>query len=171
MPARPGRPLIALTMGDLNGIGPEIALKAALSRRVRAACTPVLVGSRAVFEQTAARGRTATEFRSVASAAECANGRALPLIDVPGRGRAVRPAGAPSAAAGTLAALSIATAVRLCLTGEVQALVTAPLSKEAFRKAGYPFPGQTEFLARLCRQPSYAMMLVAGRFRVGLATI
>jgi 4-hydroxythreonine-4-phosphate dehydrogenase len=131
----------------------------------------LLIGARDVFAQAATAGRRDVEFREIASVAECGNGTAIPLLSVPGGRRSGRPRGTPTAAAGRLAARSIALAVKLCLTGELDAFVTAPLSKQSFRKAGYGVPGQTEFVAQLCRRTTYAMMLVAGRFRVGLATI
>lgn len=168
---RPARPIIAITMGDFNGIGPEIAVLAACSRRVRKVCTPVLIGRTAVFERAAATTGGSTAFREISAPAGCTNSRSVPVLSVPGERRAERLTRRPAAAAGVLAARSIALAVRLSLAGEIEGFVTAPLSKQSFRLAGSTVPGQTEYIARLCRRPSYAMMLVAGKFRVGLATI
>jgi 4-hydroxythreonine-4-phosphate dehydrogenase len=63
------------------------------------------------------------------------------------------------------------TAVQAARAGIVQAVVTAPVSKHALHRAGFPYPGQTEFLQTLTGSPRVAMILAAGGFRVGLATI
>ena len=160
-------PLVAITMGDPAGIGPEIALKALADERVQRACRPLLVGSAEVFSDAA---------RIVGSAA-----RIVPFSD-PGaaqwgarfvnvaESKAAPPAelrrGEVSAAAGAAGYHAIARAVQLALAGTAAATVTGPIHKEALNLAGYRFAGQTEIYARLTGTRDYAMLLMAGALRV-----
>ncbi len=150
------RPRIAVTLGDPNGIGPEVALKCLAEPSVQAQCDAVLVGDRAVLELHAHRlGLDALP---------------VPLHQVAAdEGYAVR-FGEVSAQAGALSMRSIARAVELCLSGEVDAMATAPISKEAIGLAGYDEPGHTEYLARLTGTSDYLMTMVAGPLRVGVVT-
>jgi len=75
------------------------------------------------------------------------------------------------AGAGRLAMESVARACDLCLSGGADAMVTAPISREAVKLGGYEFPGHTEFLAERTRVGRFAMMLVSGSLRVALLTI
>jgi len=79
--------------------------------------------------------------------------------------------GSPTAAGGAASYAYIRRAVEIVLKGEAHALVTAPISKEAFKMAGIPYPGHTEMLAALTGTNRYAMMLCGGPLRVVLVTI
>ena len=153
------KPVIAITVGDCNGIGPEVTLKAIGSAGVRRICTPLLVGPAEVFEKVA---------RSL-------NIRVRFLVAEPPREKKVSPLrfspGTLAADAGAAAGAAIREGVRLVLAGDAGALVTAPVSKHALHLAGINAPGQTEILQRLTGARSVAMMLVSGALRVGLATI
>jgi len=80
------------------------------------------------------------------------------------------PLGKVSAEAGRAAALWVEEGARRCLSGELAALITAPLNKEGFHAAGYDFPGHTEFLAKLTHTRKFAMMMVGGGLHVALVT-
>jgi len=79
--------------------------------------------------------------------------------------------GTPTKLSGRNAGVAIERAVELCLQQKVQAMVTAPSSKEALNLAGFNFPGQTEMIALLSHSQRVAMMLIGGTMRVGLVTI
>ena len=81
------------------------------------------------------------------------------------------PLGQVSAKAGRAAAKWVVEGTQRCLSGELAALVTAPLNKEGLHAAGYDFPGHTELLAKLTRTKKFAMMMVGGGMRVALVTI
>ena len=149
-------PVIAITIGDVAGIGPEVAIKAALDARVRAACQPLLVGPKDLWQQ-AARGCR----RSI---------RQLPLHDIYCDSFDIHP-GTVTAQTGRIAAQSIAAAAVMALDFQAAALATAPISKWALRLAGYKQCGHTELLAELCRVDSVAMMFVSDRIKTTLATI
>ena len=141
------RPTLLLTLGDPNGIGPEVVLKAARLAADRARL--VAVGSASVVRaQAEALGLGAVV--EVTSVVETVPEGALAVLD-PAPGRASEYAwGETSAAGGRQALQAIERAVALCLAGEADGLVTAPISKEATSAAGSPFPGHTEMLQSLC---------------------
>jgi 4-hydroxythreonine-4-phosphate dehydrogenase len=151
---------ICITMGDPAGIGPEIILKA-VAALADAPDAPrlVIAGSRSVFDE-AARSlglRPLERFAQVS------------LIEV-GAPAAPIALGATSAEAGRLAYLAVAAAVRATQAGEVDAIVTAPLSKEGLHLAGQPYPGHTELLADLTGTKGPVMMLAHENFRVSHVT-
>jgi len=152
------KPVIAFTVGDINGIGPEIILRAASSRRVTSACRPLLIGPWPAYEYYA------RSFRTVPSP--------LLVSEPPDRLSArPRPGSKDLASSGHIAAAALRHAVRLALAGTAAAVVTGPVSKAAFARARLPFPGQTEYLKYLTGAHSVAMMLVSPFLRIGLATI
>lgn len=163
------KPFIALTIGDFNGVGPEITLKAALHPTIKKICNPVLVGPRSVFEHTAKQCKL--KLTLAPAAVLQGHQKNLSLIDVgDGIGADIQ-YGSITKTAGRTTGVALERAVELCLQGKVTALVTAPASKEALSLAGYHFPGQTEMIALLSQSQRVAMMLVSTGLRVGLVTI
>jgi 4-hydroxythreonine-4-phosphate dehydrogenase len=158
------KPRVAITIGDPNGVGAEVALKSLPA--VRRYVTPVLVGPEAAWSEWARR------LKLPDPAAATGRGRqAVDIIDpLPGTRVRIRP-GSLDRASGSIAARALETAVWLAEGGTVDAVVTAPVSKRALHLAGYDVPGQTEFLQGLTGAPLVGMMLVHKSFRVGLVTI
>jgi len=152
-----GRPVLAITVGDPAGIGPEIVAKALGDDRLAGA-------ELRVFSEP-------TMFRDACGRAgvEPAPGQlvALDTGPVPADFRV----GAPSAYGGRVAAAAVEAAVRAVRAGSADAVVTAPLSKVSLARAGVPHPGHTEYLQELAGAPSVAMMFVAGSLHLTLATI
>ena len=149
---------VAVTLGDPNGIGPEVVLKALADEAVRARVRPVLVGEAAAVEAWADRLGLPADGLAVDDIGD-------------GDGDVRLMPGETTAAGGALAMAAVARGCDLCLAGDADALVTAPISKEAIQKAGYRFPGHTEFLAERTGADRYAMMLASGGLRVALVTI
>lgn len=164
------RPLIAITVGDFNGIGPEVVLKSITSRSVRRRCTPLLVGPATVFTHYARL--LGIPFRAEEWKGERkAPARGTWIVESSAvEPEAIRP-GTLSYAAGHASTAAIASAAQLALGGFVDAMVTAPVSKQAMHLAGATTPGQTEMLQHLSGSHEVAMMLVAPKLRVGLVTI
>jgi 4-hydroxythreonine-4-phosphate dehydrogenase len=150
---------LAVTMGDPSGIGPEIIVKAVrhLGDELRAdAFELAIVGSADALAQAA---------RQLGMDPEADAGGRLRIVDVgPVPGDIVT--GEVSAAGGEWAYRAVVRAVTLCLDGEMDGIVTAPLSKEALHLSGHPFPGHTELLAHLTGQRDSVMMLAHGPMRV-----
>jgi 4-hydroxythreonine-4-phosphate dehydrogenase len=158
---------MALTLGDPAGVGPEIVLKAALDPETFRLCRPLAVGPAAVAAQQARDLGLAVEVQPVnsVSAASFLTGH-LSVLDTgelaPGDYRW----GELSAVAGRAGVAAVERAARLAMDREVDAVVTAPLNKEAMRLAGVTYPGHTEILGAITGSPSVAMLLVSETLRV-----
>ena len=162
------RPLVAVTMGDPNGVGPEIAVAAAIRPEVRRAARCVLVG-RTVDAEAAARilGVEAGFFEMHPDAEWRVDGTAVCIRPIDESAGAWPPEyGAITAKAGKAALASVEEAVHLALSGKADAVVTAPLCKESIHLAGSRHPGHTELLASLSGAGEVRMMLVLGGLRV-----
>ena len=151
-----GPPVVGITLGDPRGIGPEVVAGALAAGAGAGRAHFVLIGPEG-------------------------------LVPVSGGGRADLDAvenegigtwhGGGRAEAGALAAAAIERGIELAMRGEIDGLVTAPISKEAMSAAGYPFPGHTEFLRDRTGVPDVTMVMAAeqtplgGPLRLALATV
>ncbi len=161
------KPLVALTMGDPAGVGPEVALKAALLPGVRRVCIPVLVGDASAFKRAARASGLEVKLRILKGGPQGAGaGPEINVLDLDNLEEGSWSFGKSTSLTGRAAAQAIERAVELALSGGVVALVTAPISKEALQQAGYIYPGHTEFLAHLVGGADPVMTLICGRFRV-----
>lgn len=147
---------IAITMGDPAGIGPEIILKA-FHAGTPADYEPIVYGDRAWMAQTAQQLKLPLPV---------ANGRILPVQQATAADLSGVQWGELSPQAGKAAAECVIAAAQAALRGDVDAVVTAPLNKEAMAMGGYPYPGHTELLAEVTQTPRYGMMLLSGNLRV-----
>ncbi|MHA3024661.1 4-hydroxythreonine-4-phosphate dehydrogenase PdxA [Mycobacterium sp. BMJ-28] len=161
-----GHPVVAVTMGDGAGIGPEVIVPALLDEATQAFCNPVVIGDAKRLTQAAAILGIAVDIVTVptVAAAEQVPGR-INVIDLD-----LLPADLPwgrlSAVAGHAAYEYIRVASELAVRGEVQAICTAPLNKEALHAAGHIFPGHTELLAHLTGTEEVSMMLSTPKLKV-----
>jgi 4-hydroxythreonine-4-phosphate dehydrogenase len=163
------KPTVAITIGDFNGIGPEIALKAAAHAAIRRVCIPVLIGPLNVWNHARANFKIRPKIEKVVFPWN--NPSIIGVADVGDGIWADVDYGKTTKSAGKSAGVAIEKAVELCKGNKADAMVTGPVSKEALNMAGYSFPGQTEMIAMLSRSQKVAMMLVADRMRIGLVTI
>jgi 4-hydroxythreonine-4-phosphate dehydrogenase len=161
-------PLVAVTMGDAGGIGPEIALRALSMKSVRKACRVVVVGDLAYLKSLARDLHIPVNLRGTADLSRIAR-ETVSVFDI-ARLSEVPPVGRPSVAGGRAAGKAIEGAVGLALSGKIQGITTAPVSKESLAMAGYGMVGHTEILADLTETRHYAMMIVNDRLRVVFAT-
>ena len=163
------RPLIGVTMGDPGGIGPEIAVKALAGGCVREQCRPLVVGCPAAISAAADRVGAPTAMHVIDAVSKARHEEGV--IDVlPSQEAALGEwaLGRPTAAGGAAAFAAVRTATDLALAGDIDAMVTGPISKEALHMAGHRLPGHTEILAHLTGVDAdqVAMMLVEGDVRV-----
>ena len=149
-----GRPRLVLTMGDPAGVGPEIALKTIADTSITCDCDLTIAADPAVLEHWARR-------LSVPLPAS--------VLDIGVSAGAVD-AGRPTDDGARAAVASIEAGARLCMSGEADAMVTAPVSKAAIAATGVTFPGHTEFLAGLTGAAGFVMTFVQGERRVALTT-
>ena len=159
-------PTVAVTMGDGAGVGPEICIAACLDPSVLAVAAPVVIGDADRLRQAAEVLGTAVEIRRIDSPAQAEH--------VPGVINVIDldllpddlPWGELSPVAGDAAFRYIERAAQLAMSGEVQAICTAPLNKEALHSAGHKYPGHTEMLASLTGTEEVSMMLSSPKLRV-----
>lgn len=159
-------PTIGITMGDASGVGPEVIMKSIGHGEVFDSCHPLVIGDAGRLREAgsivganltinAIQHRSQAEFRP--GIVDCVD---LGLI----------PEGLPwgvlSAIAGDAAYRYIVRAVDLAKNGEIDAICTAPLNKEALHAAGHIYPGHTELLAELTSTPEVSMMLSSPKLRV-----
>lgn len=163
------KPAIAITIGDFNGIGPEVALRAASDAGIRKICQPILVGPLDIFRHAAPLIRSRLKLEKTTLPPR--PGNILGVVDIGDGIAADVTYGAPTKASGRSAGMAIERAVELCVNGKTEAMVTAPASKEALHLAGYNFPGQTEMVTLFSRSQKVIMMLVSKHLRVGLVTV
>ncbi len=165
------KPIVGITMGDAAGIGPEIIVKALIDAAVYDTCNPIVIGDAKILEQAGAFAGIKTAVRSLSApdGAEYRPGTidCLDLDLLPADMRL----GEVSAAAGDAAFRFVEKAVYLAKAGQIDAVCTAPLNKEALNKAGHAYPGHTEILAELTCTSDFAMMFSSPRLNVILVTI
>jgi len=167
------QPLIAITMGDPCSVGPEIIIKALSQPDCATPYTPLVVGDRGALERGLRVCNVPYGIVEVAAPEEARYlpERTLALLPLSRlEGDDLR-YGRPTVASGEAVYRYICTAARLCLSGQVAAMVTAPINKEAMNRAGHDFHGHTELLAQLCGVDDYVMMLAGDLLRVSLVTI
>ena len=157
-------PILAITMGDGAGIGPEIVVKALSQAKVRELCRPLVIGDVMTLSRSLqfVPGNVHPRIVPVTKPADVDwhDVTAIPVLQ-PGDALAgVRP-GQLSAAAGRGAVEYVLAACELAKRGAVAGIVTAPLNKEAMRLAGYPHPGHTELLAEQFGVKHYSLVLSA----------
>jgi 4-hydroxythreonine-4-phosphate dehydrogenase len=152
-----GLPVIGITAGDPAGIGPEITLKALMSSEFPGGCIPLVIGDSAVLGR--ARGYTGldAELNRMTSASGALPGR-VNVLDMGLMSAGGYETGKVQASCGKAAYEYILKAVDLALRGDIAAVVTNPINKEAFRKAGIGFPGHTELLAWRTGVKEFSMM-------------
>jgi 4-hydroxythreonine-4-phosphate dehydrogenase len=162
------RPVIAMTMGDAAGIGPEVIMKSLAHDDVYDLCRPLVIGDalrlqkagRIVGTKLVVRSLTPDQIEDAlykAGTVDCIDLKLIP-DDLPW--------GKLSAIAGDAAFRYMEIAAKLAISGKIQAICTAPLNKEALRAGGHKFPGHTEMLAALTGTPEVSMMLSTPKMRV-----
>jgi len=161
------RPILGITMGDPSGAGPEIVTKAWADPKMHAIARMVAIGDAATLAQAFRITGAPGTVRAISSVSEARfEPGTLDVIDLHDVDLAQLQFAKVQAMAGKAAYDAVEKGVRLALAGEIDALVTSALNKEALNLAGYHYAGHTEILADLTGTKSVTMMLTAGDFRV-----
>jgi 4-hydroxythreonine-4-phosphate dehydrogenase len=157
-------PRLALTIGDVAGIGPEITAKSLLGHDdLREKCIPIVIGDEAAMRRGVANvGGDPDKVRVISSVAEATNAPGTIELLQTGPSLEGVELGALSAEAGDGSYRFVVEACRLAREGEVDGIVTAPLNKAAMHAAGHNFPGHTELLAHEFGVKNYSLVLSAG---------
>lgn len=166
---RSEKPRIGITIGDLNGIGPEVIIKALADQRLLNAVTPVIYGSPRVlsfykkllniedfnYNIVKAPGQFAAKSVNVISCWE-------DVIEInPGK---------PSKESGRASFIAIKQACADAKEGIIDALVTAPIDKSSIHSDAFPFKGHTEFLGEFFEAKSHTMCMISEKLKVALVT-
>lgn len=163
------KPRIGITLGDMNGIGPEVIMKALADNRITAMATPVIYGSAKVisfykkllnieefnYSQVKTRGQFAFKSINVVNVWEDA------LEVAPGK---------PSKESGRASFLALRQACEEMRDGVIDALVTAPIDKNAMHHDEFPFKGHTGYLTQFFGSGDSLMFMVSDNLRVGVVT-
>lgn len=162
------RPLIAVTMGDPAGIGPEVCVKALCTPEVLRTARCVVIGDKKIMQKYRPSG---VEINSVQSIKEAGFIRGkIDVLDLANVQVPKLKIGAVSSQAGRASIEYLKKAVELVKAGEIDAIATAPINKTAIHKAGFRFQGHTEFFAKETNTKDYAMMFVSDNLWVILVT-
>ncbi|HXF04802.1 MAG TPA: 4-hydroxythreonine-4-phosphate dehydrogenase PdxA [Blastocatellia bacterium] len=165
------RPAIGITMGDAAGIGPEIILKALSDTTVYEHCRPCVIGDARILERAETIVRTGGRVRRIRDLSQASfEAGIVDCLDLDLLTNDL-PFGRVCAAAGEAAFQYLKCAVELARTRQIDAIVTAPVNKEALHAAGHRYPGQTEILATLTGTTNYALMMAAPTLKVILVTL
>lgn len=162
------RPIIAMTMGDASGVGPEVVMKSLAHAELYERCRPLVIGDaerlRAAGKITGGdlkvNGFGVAELQKASyrpGTVDCVDLKLIPK-DMPW--------GKISAVAGDAAFRYMEVAAELAMSGKVGAICTAPLNKEALHAGGHKYPGHTEMLAALTGTQEVSMMLTTPKMRV-----
>jgi 4-hydroxythreonine-4-phosphate dehydrogenase len=160
---------VGITIGDVNGIGPEIILKALKDKRILSSLTPIIYGAKnALVHYSEKLGINEIEFLAAKDASE-AKSDEVNVIDVLSTEVKVEE-GKESVEAGKLAVCALEAAARDIATGLIDVIVTAPISKSVCQKAGFNFPGHTEYFSSLSNGAEALMVLCSTTMKIALVT-
>ena len=160
------KPVIGITMGDAAGVGPEIIVKSLSHATIYEICNPIVIGDFKHLERAVQLTESKAELHRISNVREskfqygiinCFDVDLLPY-DLP--------IGVVSPEAGNAAFQFLKTAISIAQKGDIQAICTAPLNKEAMQKGGHMYPGHTEILADLTGTKDYSMMLSSPHLKV-----
>ncbi len=160
-------PLLAITMGDPAGIGPEIAAKTFARKAIYKLCKPLLIGHTASMQ--AALKYTGLKL-NLNTNSNISEARFMPgtidILEMETLHAKVIEPGKISVPAGDIAFQAVRTAIELAMCKKVDGTVTGPIHKKALNQAGHHFSGHTEIYAHYTNTKKYAMLLVDENIRV-----
>ncbi|HIL34423.1 MAG: 4-hydroxythreonine-4-phosphate dehydrogenase PdxA [Nitrospira sp.] len=167
------KPIIAITMGDPCGIGPEVIVKGLLDKKIYDTCRPFVIGNADWMMQAASHFAPSLD---VCSIKDLKDGRfEAGMLDILDLAQELGPFpfqyGNPHPAAASMALSAIILAARMALRSEIDGIATGPIHKEQMQRIGFSFPGHTEFFADMAKTDAFGMMMVGGGLRILLTTI
>ncbi len=164
------KPLIAITMGDPAGVGPELCLRLLQAREMHAQCVPVVLGDAALLARVALA--TGLPFNAPVVAESGWEQVSQPCVmHCPGLDAAAVVPGQLAASCGAAAYLYVQRAIAAALAGHVAAVTTGPLNKEALHLAGHHFPGHTEIFAQAMQAERSCMMQYSEAITCSFVTV
>jgi len=160
------KPLLAVTIGDPSGIGPEVVAKALQDRSMYEIMRPVMLGTVGVMENALKAIKSSDKVVGVSSAAEAKCEPGTIEVISPGEWEGTDfPIGKHDAGSGSASHLWVEEAAKMCMAGDVEGMVTAPVNKESWYMGGSKDTGHMEVFKRLSGSSYVATMLVSGPMR------
>ena len=161
------KPIIAITMGDPAGIGPEIIIKALSLKETYEKCRPLVTGDANIMQWAVDNMQSELKIHRISSVKEARfELGTIDVYDLACIDMSTFQPGVLQNQSGHAAFISVTTAIQLAMDNEVDATVTAPLNKEALHNAGHNFDGHTEIYAHYTNTKKYAMLLADEHLRV-----
>ncbi len=161
------KPILAITMGDPAGIGPEIIVEALTLTETYEKCNPSVTGDADVMELRVRQLGSALSNHAVSSVSDALfEHGTIDVFDLQCIDMETFEMGKVAAQCGHAAFISVTKAIELAMAGEVDGTVTAPLNKEALNLAGHHYDGHTEIYAHFTNTKKYAMLLADEFMRV-----
>jgi 4-hydroxythreonine-4-phosphate dehydrogenase len=161
-------PRIAVTLGDPAGIGPEICLRLLRDAALAQTCTPIVFGDAGVLSRVAERLKLPFTAPVVT---EIGSPLAPTVLDLRRLDATTVNPGRVDARCGDAAFRYVTASIEAGLAGQVDAVATGPLNKEAMHAAGHKFPGHTEIFAQYMQAPRSCMMLTSPELTCSFATV
>ena len=159
---------IGITLGDINGVGTEVILKTFSDVRILDFCTPLIYGSSKIISYYKNLTQIDFQYNTAKSANDCRED-AFNMINFWEKDINIV-LGEPTAESGRYAFAALEAATHDLSRGAIDAIVTAPINKEAMNLADFGFPGHTEYLGSKFKQEDSLMLLVNDELRVGVVT-
>ncbi len=160
---------IGISIGDVNGVGPEVVIKALSREGILDLITPIIYASAAALAQyEPAADAPAFDYEVITQADDAEDG-VISLIECLPEGTVFTP-GEATESGGRAAAASLEHAVAELKAGQLDALVTAPINKSVMPPDSFPYPGHTEMLTATLGAEESLMFLVTDELRVGIVT-
>lgn len=161
-----GKIILAVTMGDPAGIGPEIAAKTFANAKVFNKCSPLLVGNADIMARAIELTGVRLKINRIGKVTEAKlEFGTIDVLHIPADLSKIQ-CGKVTAEAGNLAFNAVRTAIELAMKGEVDGTVTGPIQKEAINLAGHHFSGHTEIYAHYTDTKKYTMLLADEKIKV-----
>lgn len=158
-------------MGDPCGIGPEIIIKSLKSLAVRKIASYVIIGNKSVFEQAIRAFKIPLKYRTISHISELKDSKQLiSLLSMGNFNSDLIKQKKATAEGGELSVQCVIRGINLAMSGHIDALVTAPICKEAIYRAGYGYPGHTEMLRIFSGVERVVMLMAGGKLRVAFVT-
>jgi 4-hydroxythreonine-4-phosphate dehydrogenase len=160
---------IGITIGDVNGIGPEVIIEALKDNRIFSDCTPIIYGSaKALSYYKKSLEDAEFSYQTIKHIDEAISKR-INVINVWQEDTVIEP-GKITQTAGKYAFSALEMATNDLASNKIDVLVTAPISKDAIQKADFKFPGHTEYLAHLSGESDALMFMISDTVKVAIVT-
>lgn len=163
------KPKIGITIGDINGIGPEVIIKALSNKTILDQCTPIIYGSSKVISYYKNTIDGDSFSYSTINSPENASYSKVNIINCWNEEADIS-IGQVTVDGGKYAYIALDAATRDCIEGKIDAIVTAPINKEAMKMANFSYVGHTEYLTEITNSKGSLMMMCSDTLRIALVT-